>query len=419
MKLKQSAAPIFLKGCPKEPYDSNEIYKYPACLEINPQKRCYLANENCLNETSQGIPNSTIFTLPNDSPSYITSTDNFNLSSVLPNSTSNLQPGIESTHLIAGVVSSLSALSLVVVFVIVLSFYWKKCSRSWNTTVNSTDLDVIGIQRQEKNKGNDLELLLDFVSRQLSFADFPFVSTYLGELQFAETTYIDGNPSETYCKLFHVWRCKYPRIDRKAKLKEVFSSMERQDLIEKMEMFSKDIYCYKEALVNPTEQAQSSDFIIMSQNLAMRSNHVLRFLGLKQSDIDQIKTDNRTTREKILRALSKIQKDRPSLTRQSICNALYYADHSDVIDMLNSGWKSAAKSIAKKGDKKRWMPLVFEDVTHSDTTPIEGIEDIQETDISSISEETDYSDQEYESEKLSIQDFGSALLSVKSAVTLC
>ncbi|XP_062571434.1 uncharacterized protein LOC134233479 [Saccostrea cucullata] len=189
----------------------------------------------------------------------------------------------------------------------------------------------------------NLELLLDFLSRNLSFADLSFVFTYLGEPRLAETACMDWTISETYCKLFHVWRCKYPRIDHKAKLKEAFSSMERQDLIENMEMFSKDSYCYKEALANPTEHAQYTDFIIMSKNLALKSHHVLRFLGLKQSDIDQIERDNRTTQEKILRALSKIQKDRPSLTRQSICNALYYADHSDVIDMLNSMWISAGR----------------------------------------------------------------------------
>ncbi|XP_062610250.1 uncharacterized protein LOC134272031 [Saccostrea cucullata] len=84
----------FLKGCPREPYNTNEVIKYPACLEINPQKRCYLANENCLNKTSQEIQNSTTFHLMTDSSAYTLSTDSFNPTSLPPNSTSNLQPGI-------------------------------------------------------------------------------------------------------------------------------------------------------------------------------------------------------------------------------------------------------------------------------------------------------------------------------------
>ncbi|XP_062579573.1 uncharacterized protein LOC134241549 isoform X2 [Saccostrea cucullata] len=193
----------FLKGCPKEPYLTNEVYKYPACLEINPQKRCYLANENCLNKTSQEDSESTTLIQPTDSSSYILSTESFNLTSVLPNSTSNLQPGIETVPIIAGVVSLL--IVLLVIFVIFFLFYSRRCCRSWNT-MNSTEMNVIPVQEEEKDKEKDLELLLDFVSRQLSFADLAIVSTYLGEPQLAETTYLDRTPSETYCKLFHVWR---------------------------------------------------------------------------------------------------------------------------------------------------------------------------------------------------------------------
>ncbi|XP_062579571.1 uncharacterized protein LOC134241549 isoform X1 [Saccostrea cucullata] len=364
----------FLKGCPKEPYLTNEVYKYPACLEINPQKRCYLANENCLNKTSQEDSESTTLIQPTDSSSYILSTESFNLTSVLPNSTSNLQPGIETVPIIAGVVSLL--IVLLVIFVIFFLFYSRRCCRSWNT-MNSTEMNVIPVQEEEKDKEKDLELLLDFVSRQLSFADLAIVSTYLGEPQLAETTYLDRTPSETYCKLFHVWRCKYTRIDHKAKLKEVFSSMERQDLIERMEMFSKDSYFYKEVLVNPTEQAQSSDFIIMSKHLASRSQHVLHFLGLKQTGIDQIERDNRTTQEKILRALSKIQKDRSSLTRQSICNALYYADHSDVIDILNSSWNRAdVVANIKPTERDKCIAEI-----HVKPEPKKNIPDVNETDI--------------------------------------
>ncbi|XP_062583973.1 uncharacterized protein LOC134245729 [Saccostrea cucullata] len=417
----------FLKGCLKEPYLTNEVYKYPTCLEINPQKSYYLADGICINKKSHEIPKSTTFIQPTASSAYTLSTDSFNLTWVLPNSTSDSQPGIDTVPIITGVVSSL--IVLVVIFVIFLFLYSKKCRSC--STIKSTEKDISLIQKQHKPKeevetcnidnelvpirparkqetsvkiehesmksehgagkynfycepemsertaieeSTNLELLFDFVSRQLSFTDLPFVSTYIGEPQLAETAYIDGNPSETYCKVFHMWRCKYPRIDHKAKLKEIFSSMERQDLIENIDMFSKDSFYYKESLFNPKEQAQSSDFILMSQNLAMKSNHVLRFLGLKQCDIDQIERDNRTTQEKILRALSRVQEDRLSLTRQSICNALYYADHSDVIDILNSSWNRAARKIAKKGNRKKRIPEKnsFKDGTRNNTTWTEG-----------------------------------------------
>ncbi|XP_062618066.1 uncharacterized protein LOC134279651 [Saccostrea cucullata] len=114
----------FLKGCPREPYLNNEVYKYPACLEINPQQRCYLSIENCLNKTSKEVPKSTTYIQLTDFSSYSLSTDSFNPTSVSPDSTSNLQPGIETVPIIAGVVSPL--IVLVVIFVIIFSFYLKK-----------------------------------------------------------------------------------------------------------------------------------------------------------------------------------------------------------------------------------------------------------------------------------------------------
>lgn len=39
-------------GCPKESYNSNEIYLYPSCQKINPVKQCYLADSTCPNITS-------------------------------------------------------------------------------------------------------------------------------------------------------------------------------------------------------------------------------------------------------------------------------------------------------------------------------------------------------------------------------
>ncbi|XP_061176092.1 putative ankyrin repeat protein RBE_0220 [Saccostrea echinata] len=43
----------FSYGCPNETYLNNEIYKYPACLEINSEERCFLADPACPNLKSK------------------------------------------------------------------------------------------------------------------------------------------------------------------------------------------------------------------------------------------------------------------------------------------------------------------------------------------------------------------------------
>lgn len=37
----------FNGSCPSEPYLDDEIYKYPACLEINKHQRCFVADKDC------------------------------------------------------------------------------------------------------------------------------------------------------------------------------------------------------------------------------------------------------------------------------------------------------------------------------------------------------------------------------------
>nr|XP_022299693.1 uncharacterized protein LOC111108236 [Crassostrea virginica] len=38
----------FISGCPAEPYTDDEIYKYPACLNISKDFGCYTSEEKCI-----------------------------------------------------------------------------------------------------------------------------------------------------------------------------------------------------------------------------------------------------------------------------------------------------------------------------------------------------------------------------------
>nr|XP_034337172.1 uncharacterized protein LOC105328693 isoform X1 [Crassostrea gigas] len=51
-------------GCPKESYKSNEIFLYPSCQKINPDKQCYVADISCPNKTSNDPTVSTVTNNP-------------------------------------------------------------------------------------------------------------------------------------------------------------------------------------------------------------------------------------------------------------------------------------------------------------------------------------------------------------------
>ncbi|XP_056002500.1 uncharacterized protein LOC130049233 [Ostrea edulis] len=42
----------FLYGCPSQHFQTNKIYRHPACLNINTENRCYIADPSCPNTTS-------------------------------------------------------------------------------------------------------------------------------------------------------------------------------------------------------------------------------------------------------------------------------------------------------------------------------------------------------------------------------
>ncbi|XP_022292000.2 uncharacterized protein LOC111103215 [Crassostrea virginica] len=58
----------FNEGCPNKSYYSNEIYNFPACLEIDPTQRCYKAELSCQQSTRflTDVLNTTMSTLVND-----------------------------------------------------------------------------------------------------------------------------------------------------------------------------------------------------------------------------------------------------------------------------------------------------------------------------------------------------------------
>ena len=117
--------------------------------------------------------------------------------------------------------------------------------------------------------------------------------------------------------------------------------MERQDLIDEMEGFSVDQFVYTGQIVGPEERIASAEFTAIASMLGSMYYHVVRFLGIEQRTIEHIEADYSTMKEQIYQCLLAITRMKPGLTRQNICDALYYAEHADVIEKLNSYWKGS------------------------------------------------------------------------------
>ncbi|XP_056015275.1 uncharacterized protein LOC125656640 [Ostrea edulis] len=146
----------FVTGCPETSYNNDEIYNYPACLEINREAGCYLADLTCLPTDRTAV------TLNRNSVSYKDGLGNVTLATTnfTNPKTSNPQ---DSVNVTTAVVSSL--LATIVVIGIIL-FFW--CRRRMRRTPEHID-DMIGFLPD--NQKAFLYSLLCYDDNKMSWSD--------------------------------------------------------------------------------------------------------------------------------------------------------------------------------------------------------------------------------------------------------
>ncbi|XP_056015282.1 uncharacterized protein LOC125674555 isoform X2 [Ostrea edulis] len=107
----------FVTGCPETPYINNEIYNHPACLEINREAGCYLADPTCPPIDRTPVP------LNRSSVSYKDGLGNVTLATTNFTNTTNSNPQ-DSVNVTVVVV--FSVLAIIVVIGIILFFLCRK-----------------------------------------------------------------------------------------------------------------------------------------------------------------------------------------------------------------------------------------------------------------------------------------------------
>lgn len=182
----------------------------------------------------------------------------------------------------------------------------------------------------------------DNLSRKISPSDMSIFCTHLlGHTRMADTHFCRTNPSEAFFRILYTWWRRNPDIDYKNTLGVIFKEMDLAHLIDEMEEFSFHQFIYPASKIRePGKIIDNKDITKVAGNLASMYYHVVRFLGLEQNTINQIEADHPTIKEQILVCLSTLMQKNNGLTRQSLCNALYYADHCDVIAVLNGKWEA-------------------------------------------------------------------------------
>lgn len=110
----------FISGCPTNMFHSKEVYKHPACLKLNTQMRCFVAEEKCTNEstTYSFTPSKRVTSTVTPNTSTISSDNDIDDSS--PDS-------IDTVFILIGIIAVLCAV-IIMVFI-----YWILCKRKYNS----------------------------------------------------------------------------------------------------------------------------------------------------------------------------------------------------------------------------------------------------------------------------------------------
>lgn len=185
-----------------------------------------------------------------------------------------------------------------------------------------------------------MELLFDMVSKKLqtSRSFFTFAST-LDDKYLENKSYKETEGSECYFRVMYEWYKMYPDIDHKEKLISSLHKLERQDIIDSINDFTR-ITFQQFPIHNPSTSIDKKDMHLVCENEINYFRHLLRYLGLSQCDLDSIEKDYPgNIREKICSSLMKLTSQKV-VTRIDLCSAIEYASQNRrLIKKLNSEWE--------------------------------------------------------------------------------
>ncbi|KAK3108381.1 hypothetical protein FSP39_006688 [Pinctada imbricata] len=149
------------------------------------------------------------------------------------------------------------------------------------------------------------------------------------------------NPHEKNFHVFYKWKIKNSEADHISRLKEVLREMDRNDVVEDIENFTRAKYTCCE-VQNSTNVVADKDLLTVAQELTMDTFRLGRFLGVPQNRMSQIKEDNGSSIvEQCFQILRSWRQSQASMaTRQALCDGLVYIKQQIVIDKLNKKWMS-------------------------------------------------------------------------------
>ncbi|XP_078321091.1 uncharacterized protein LOC111111025 isoform X2 [Crassostrea virginica] len=145
---------IFKDGCPNSRYFSDEMYKFPACMEIEPTQRCYKAEPSC--QTTSSFLNVLLDTT----------------SSTLVNETSNSSTADPKHRKIDPPVIILCTIVLILLLCISSYIAWKKkwtqtCCGSKDNIQPEESIDLLEMERQEKIEADIDEFGIEYLLQEL------------------------------------------------------------------------------------------------------------------------------------------------------------------------------------------------------------------------------------------------------------
>lgn len=128
----------------------------------------------------------------------------------------------------------------------------------------------------------------------------------LGQAYSEKKTFKETKDSECYFLAMYEWYQMYPDIDHKEKLISILSALERQDIIDSINDFT-EITFQEFDIHNECTSIDERDMRLVCEYETRYFRHLLRYLGLRQYELDSIEIDYAAnTKKKIFVSLKRV-----------------------------------------------------------------------------------------------------------------
>ncbi|CAG2226557.1 unnamed protein product [Mytilus edulis] len=183
------------------------------------------------------------------------------------------------------------------------------------------------------------ELILDFISSKLGTSDIKFLGIHLGlDSNDLDTISCDyKNTHEIKFQTLWKWYSKTDSSSYLGSLTSALITIENRLAADELNTFDVKQLYFKGEIPAPDKRISDKDLHFLSAHVVTDYQRIARFLGMRQDKLHTYR--EKRIKDQSLRCFKDCNKLNV-ISRQSMCNALNYAERQNLVHQLVKSWNT-------------------------------------------------------------------------------